>query len=361
MFNRQRQVEWLGSFFDRPPIIVSPYDAELFGHWWFEGPQWIDFLLRKIACDQDDIKTITPAEYLDRFGDLQTVQPPECSWGAGGFHEVWLNGSNEWVYPLLHAAAERMSALVQRFPDASGLPRWALDQAARELLLAQSSDWAFIMKTGTSVDYAVKRFKTHLHRFNRLAEMAESGGYDENYLREVTARDSLFRTWTTGFSRTGRSPRAPDARLLPGGHRHRSPESDLRVHHHARRDVGDIRQHVALVAERRQKRALREPGNNLRRDAAGDVDAADGAGAEREVAGLGAVDADEQIERLIRERVVVFQRRMGDDRCRVAGYDCLGQGPRFGRRAADAQERVQPRQAGTGEDEFIGSATALAQ
>ena len=121
MFNRQRQVEWLGSFFDRPPIIVSPYDAELFGHWWFEGPQWIDFLLRKIACDQDDIKTITPAEYLDRFGDLQTVQPPECSWGAGGFHEVWLNGSNEWVYPLLHAAAERMSALVQRFPDASGL------------------------------------------------------------------------------------------------------------------------------------------------------------------------------------------------------------------------------------------------
>ncbi|MEK7796565.1 MAG: 1,4-alpha-glucan branching protein domain-containing protein [Pseudomonadota bacterium] len=192
MFNRQRQVEWLGSFFDRPPIIVSPYDAELFGHWWFEGPQWIDFLLRKIACDQNDIKTITPAEYLDRFGDLQTVQPPECSWGAGGFHEVWLNGSNEWVYPLLHAAAERMSALVQRFPDAEGLLRWALDQAARELLLAQSSDWAFIMKTGTSVEYAVRRFKTHLHRFNRLAEMAESGRYDESYLREVTARDSLF-------------------------------------------------------------------------------------------------------------------------------------------------------------------------
>jgi 1,4-alpha-glucan branching enzyme len=192
MFNRQRQVEWLAGQFDRPPVIVSPYDAELFGHWWFEGPPWIDFLLRKLAFDQSDIKTILPSEYLDRFGDLQTASPPECSWGAGGFHEVWLNGTNDWVYPHLHAAAERMSTLVRRFPDADGLLRWALDQAARELLLAQSSDWAFIMKTGTSVDYAVKRFKSHLHRFQRCADMAEHGNYDEHYLHEITARDSLF-------------------------------------------------------------------------------------------------------------------------------------------------------------------------
>ena len=105
---------------------------------------------------------------------------------------MWLNGANDWIYPYLHAAAERMSALVQRFPDAQGMQRWALDQAARELLLAQSSDWAFIMKTGTSVEYAVRRQKTHIHRFDRLATMAESGSYDEGYLREVAARDSPF-------------------------------------------------------------------------------------------------------------------------------------------------------------------------
>lgn len=192
MFNRQLQVNWLTSFLDRPPIVLAPYDAELFGHWWFEGPQWIDFLLRKIAYDQDDIAAITPGEYLDRFGDLQPVAPPECSWGAGGFHEVWLNGANDWIYPHLHAAAERMSGLVRRFPETDGQIRWTLDQAARELLLAQSSDWAFIMKTGTSVDYAVRRFKTHLHRFHRLATMAETGSVDEGYLREVAARDSLF-------------------------------------------------------------------------------------------------------------------------------------------------------------------------
>lgn len=192
MFNRQLQVQWLSSFFDRPPVIVAPYDAELFGHWWFEGPQWIDFLLRKMAFDQNDIKSITPSEYIDRFGDLQPAMPPECSWGAGGYHEVWLNGTNDWIYPHLHAAADRMIALVQRHPEADGQLRWALDQAARELLLAQSSDWAFIMKTGTSVEYAVRRFKTHIHRFDRIAGMAESGWYDEGYLREVTSRDSLF-------------------------------------------------------------------------------------------------------------------------------------------------------------------------
>jgi 1,4-alpha-glucan branching enzyme len=192
LHNRQAQVRWLRSQFDRPPIIVAPYDAELFGHWWYEGPQWIDFLFRKMAFDQDDVRAITPAEYLDWHGDIPQAQPPECSWGAGGYHEVWLNGSNDWIYPYLHHAAERMRALVQRFPDAQGDQRWALDQAARELLLAQSSDWAFIMKTATSVEYAVRRTKTHLHRFRRLADMAEHGYYDREYLHAVTERDSLF-------------------------------------------------------------------------------------------------------------------------------------------------------------------------
>jgi len=192
LFNRQQQVHWLTSFLDRPPVILAPYDAELFGHWWFEGPQWIDFLLRKMAYDQLDVQAITPAEYIDWFGDLQPASPPECSWGAGGYHEVWLNGNNDWIYPYLHAAAERLSALVQRLPDAQGRQRWALDQAARELLLAQSSDWAFIMKTGTSVEYALRRQKTHIHRFDRLATMVESGDYDADYLRDVSARDSLF-------------------------------------------------------------------------------------------------------------------------------------------------------------------------
>lgn len=192
LFNRQRQMEHLSAHMDQPPIVVAPYDAELFGHWWYEGPQWIDFLFRKMAFDQQEVEAITPWEYLNRFGSDDTAQLPECSWGAGGYHEVWLNGSNDWIYPYLYAAAERISRLVQQFPDADGDQRWALDQAARELLLAQSSDWAFIMKTGTSVEYAVRRTKTHLYRFNRLMDMVESGHYDQDYLHAVTERDSLF-------------------------------------------------------------------------------------------------------------------------------------------------------------------------
>jgi 1,4-alpha-glucan branching enzyme len=192
MHNRQLQVRWLADRCDAPPIVVAPYDAELFGHWWFEGPQWIDFLLRKMAHDQNDIKATTLGEYRDAFGASDTAAPPECSWGAGGYHEVWLNGSNDWTYPYLHDAALRLATHVNQMPHADGWKRWVLDQAARELLLAQSSDWAFIMKTGTSVEYAVRRFKTHVHRLDRLLTMVETGNHDEAYLRHVAGRDSLF-------------------------------------------------------------------------------------------------------------------------------------------------------------------------
>ncbi len=190
---RRRQVERLAPSCNAPPVMVAAYDAELFGHWWFEGPQWIEFLLRAIDRGQDGIQTITAARYLDDHGDrLQTASPAESSWGAGGFHEVWLNGSNDWIYPHLHGALERMVALQSRFPDCAGATRAALDQAARELLLAQASDWAFIMKSGTTVDYAVRRFKTHIHRFHRLGDMTERLRVDEHYLREVANRDNAF-------------------------------------------------------------------------------------------------------------------------------------------------------------------------
>ena len=87
----QRQVEQLaGDRTDRPPIVVSPYDAELFGHWWYEGPQFLDFLFRKMHFDQDVVKPITPSEYLERFPELEVCQPPMCTWGAAGYAEVWL-------------------------------------------------------------------------------------------------------------------------------------------------------------------------------------------------------------------------------------------------------------------------------
>src|SRR5579871_445136 len=193
MFNREQQVHWLAEQMPgRAPIIVAPYDAELFGHWWHEGPQWIDFLLRKMHYDQDVIKPITAPEYLDHFPTNQVCQPPMSSWGAKGYCEVWLEGANHWMYPHLHEIAERMVELARANPNPHGLARRALNQAARELLLAQSSDWAFIMKTGTMVEYAVRRTHKHVLNFNHLYEQIRGDRIDEPWLVEVEQSDNIF-------------------------------------------------------------------------------------------------------------------------------------------------------------------------
>jgi 1,4-alpha-glucan branching enzyme len=192
MFNRERQIEHLSGAMRRPPIVVAPYDAELFGHWWFEGPQWIDFLIRKSAYDQRVYRLITPSDYLAMHPRVQVGTPSNSSWGYKGYHEVWLEGSNDWIYRYLHQAAGRMIELADRHPHASGLLQRALNQAGRELLLAQSSDWAFIMKNGTTVSYAVRRTKEHLLRFTRLCDEIDRNAIDEGRLKEIEGRDNLF-------------------------------------------------------------------------------------------------------------------------------------------------------------------------
>ncbi|MCM8797279.1 MAG: DUF1957 domain-containing protein [Candidatus Omnitrophica bacterium] len=192
MFNRQKQVEYLYDIMQKKPIIVSPYDAELFGHWWYEGPQWLDFLIRKVVCDQDELRLITPSEYLAENPRNQVITPSLSSWGWKGYSEMWLQGANDWIYRHLHTASFRMTELVKRFPDANGLLKRTLNQALRELLLAQSSDWAFIMGTGTHTAYAIKRTKDHLLRFLRLYEEIHTDSVDENWLRDIEHKDNIF-------------------------------------------------------------------------------------------------------------------------------------------------------------------------
>lgn len=193
MFNREKQVEHLFGIMGRPPIVVSPYDAELFGHWWFEGPWFIDYLIRKSVHDQDVFKMTTPAEYLENNPTQQVATPSYSSWGDKGYAEFWLNETNDWVYPHLHVAAERMVELARsKNANGNGVVQRALNQCARELLLAQSSDWAFIMKTGTMVEYAVKRTKSHINRFNKLYDEIKGGSVDEDWLSKCEYLDNIF-------------------------------------------------------------------------------------------------------------------------------------------------------------------------
>ena len=192
MFNRERQIEYLSDLMQKKPIIVSPYDAELFGHWWYEGPMWIDFLIRKIYYDQKTISLISIPEYLAENPRNQVVTPSMSSWGWKGYSEIWLQGPNDWIYRHLHGAAERMAELTKSFPHTNGLIKRALNQSLRELLLAQSSDWAFIMGTGTHTSYAVKRTKDHLLRFTRLYEDIKANSIDESWLSDIEYKDNIF-------------------------------------------------------------------------------------------------------------------------------------------------------------------------
>src|SRR5262249_2304995 len=184
-FNREKQAEWLsGSLDGRPALIVAPYDAELFGHWWFEGPEWIDALMRQLHHNQA-IRPITAPEYFKLHPRLQVCQPALSSWGYKGYSEVWCDGCNDWIYPHLHEMAQRMTELARSHPSAEGLLRRALCQAARELLLAQASDWAFIMKSGTMVEYANQRTATHVTAFNHLHDTIRAGDIDADWLAEI--------------------------------------------------------------------------------------------------------------------------------------------------------------------------------
>ena len=211
------------TFEGRPPLVVSPYDAELYGHWWFEGPLFLDFFFRKLHWDQTEIAAVTPGDFLDSGLPIQVQQPSASSWGENGYYKVWLNEKNAWMYPFQHDAERKMTEVANRFAvqslkskdqNPSDNRPWTLDlglwtrvanQLARELLLAQSSDWAFQIYQGTTVEYSSRRFRSHIHRFDLLYKMlGKNDAFDGtteavtltqdelDLLAEIEARDTIF-------------------------------------------------------------------------------------------------------------------------------------------------------------------------
>jgi 1,4-alpha-glucan branching enzyme len=190
--SRIEQIRQVSGLLDQPPILLAPYDAELFGHWWYEGPEFLDHLVRAAAIGPTPLKMLTPGDYLQRHPAGQLAQPAASSWGESGDWRVWLNETNAWIYPHLRVAQQRMTQLAQQFPSPPPLEKRALQQAARELLLAQSSDWAFLLRTGTSPDYGRKRVTDHLFRFTVLHEQLTGAGVNERWLEKIESRDNLF-------------------------------------------------------------------------------------------------------------------------------------------------------------------------
>jgi len=174
-----------------PGLSVCAFDAELFGHHWFEGPAFMEALFRR-GARRRDIRFAAPGDCLDPSGDLQEVVPQFSSWGSNGYAETWLDSSNDWTYRHLLRSVVRMSELAERFPDDGGLKERALNQAARELLLAQSSDWALIMNRRTAPDYARLRVEEGIMNFTSIYESLGGNYISTEWLTNLERSHKLF-------------------------------------------------------------------------------------------------------------------------------------------------------------------------
>ncbi|WP_297512501.1 1,4-alpha-glucan branching protein domain-containing protein, partial [Thermococcus sp.] len=177
-------------------IIVSPYDTELFGHWWYEGVKWLGRVLELLA--ERGIKTTTLSAFLSNYsGERLEVELPEGSWGANADHSTWWNEQTEWTWEEIYRAEERMVALASRFYGKDKLGDRAIEQLARELLILEASDWQFLITTGQAKAYAEKRVLLHSRDFHRLANEVvkyfRTGEMDVSLLEGLEERDNPFK------------------------------------------------------------------------------------------------------------------------------------------------------------------------
>ncbi len=193
---RQQHITLLSRQLGQAPIMVAPFDAELFGHWWYEGPLWLEQVLRLAASGKYALQLQSGEDYLATHDTLQTLRPADSSWGHQGAYRYWINDSNDWIYPCLHQAADDMEKLIQdlKAVHLSDVQERAVNQALRSLLLAQASDWSFMLTAGTTREYANKQLEDHLARFNYLMDGLQKNRLDARYVAALEIMDDIFPT-----------------------------------------------------------------------------------------------------------------------------------------------------------------------
>ncbi len=180
-------------------IICAPYDSELFGHWWFEGPRFLKKVLRKLE-DAQDILLTTASEELERRTSAEVISLPEGSWGEGGHHKVWLNPKTEWTWKLVYEVEQSFQVFLHNFGDVEGdLLTEVLQQAARELLIMEASDWQFLITQKSAADYSHRRLLVHFNYFFSLMSIATKlvneemlAENDLTILQQCKKRDDIF-------------------------------------------------------------------------------------------------------------------------------------------------------------------------
>jgi 1,4-alpha-glucan branching enzyme len=213
-----------------PPVLCSPFDAELFGHWWFEGPLWLEAVARVIHDFPMGLELISCTQYLDKYPRAGFISMHEGSWGAEGTNHVWMNPDTSWTYTHIYPAElyARDVCTAGKWKD-GGLGERIIKQLCRELLLLESSDWQFLITTGAARDYAELRFETHNDQFNEVKAIwqhfEEAGSItpeQETRLAAIELRDSVFLDidpsyWATGARQVrdgGRNPEDGNPQII---------------------------------------------------------------------------------------------------------------------------------------------------
>jgi len=155
----------------KPALVVAAYDTELFGHWWHEGPAWLEGVLRALPEAGVRVSTLRGAVDAGHVGSA--VDLPASSWGSGKDWRVW---DGEQVADLVQSNAELQRELLSTVDSRAGGMRDAVaDQLVREAMLGLSSDWAFMVSKDSAADYARRRAAVHTDRFRALAGALTSG------------------------------------------------------------------------------------------------------------------------------------------------------------------------------------------
>jgi 1,4-alpha-glucan branching enzyme len=175
----------------RHGVVVACFDAELFGHWWFEGPRFLRDVMLTLNADPD-VELSTAAQYLRDHPPDKVVSLLGGSWGEGGDHRVWANDKVAWMWEVEYRCETIFGKLTFTLPwRRERRLREILEKAGRELLLLQASDWPFVISRGQAVDYGIKRFMQHVARFECLTDIAEKLGSDSEYLGKLSEVEKL--------------------------------------------------------------------------------------------------------------------------------------------------------------------------
>jgi 1,4-alpha-glucan branching enzyme len=195
LWSRGEQIKGLAEKLGEAPCVLSPYDMELYGHWWYEAPWFLNALFRQMndPTRRPPVRMVTPSQVLREPGSISTATPILSTWGEGGYLKVWLNEKNSWVLRHQQEAERRMIERARENPSPDARTERILDQMLRELFLLQASDWAFILTKETTVHYAKKRITDHTHRFLKLEQaLKDENALSDQDLDALCQEDSLF-------------------------------------------------------------------------------------------------------------------------------------------------------------------------